>query len=54
MRCRREGQVPPVPLERTLLNLTLPACSDGKTPLQVAIDQKETDVVAYLRSIGAK
>jgi hypothetical protein len=30
-----------------------PNCSDGTTPLKYAIDSGKSDVVAYLRSIGA-
>jgi hypothetical protein len=29
-------------------------CSDGKTPLEYAISSKMSNVVAYLRSIGAQ
>ena len=31
-----------------------PSCSDGKTPLQLAIDENHDDVVALLRSVGAQ
>jgi hypothetical protein len=30
-----------------------PACSDGETPLKLAIDRNKPDVVALLRSVGA-
>ncbi len=30
-----------------------PACSDGSTPLKVAIDRNKSDVVALLRKVGA-
>ena len=30
-----------------------PACSDGSTPLKLAIDENKPDVVALLRSVGA-
>ena len=28
-------------------------CSDGKTPLKMAVDENESDVAAFLRSAGA-
>ncbi len=30
-----------------------PACSFGRTPLKLAVDEKKPDVVAFLRSVGA-
>ncbi len=30
-----------------------PACSDGRTPLNLAIDMNKLDVVALLRKVGA-
>ncbi len=30
-----------------------PTCSDGMTPLKLAIDENKPDVVALLRSVGA-
>jgi hypothetical protein len=30
-----------------------PACSDGNTPLKLAINFNKSDVVALLRSVGA-
>ena len=39
---------------RFSLNQSHPlACSDGKTALKCAIDEKKSDVVAFLRGIGA-
>jgi hypothetical protein len=31
-----------------------PACSIGKTPLKLAIDQNKPDVIAFLRIVGAQ
>jgi hypothetical protein len=28
-------------------------CSSGRTPLKLAIDYNKSDVIAYLRSVGA-
>jgi hypothetical protein len=30
-----------------------PPCSKGKTPLSFAIEHKNPDVIAFLRSVGA-
>ncbi len=30
-----------------------PPCENGTTPLKVAIDRKKSDVIAFLRSVGA-
>ncbi len=36
-----------------MLSTHPPACSDGDTPLKSAIDRREPDIVALLRSVGA-
>ena len=36
-----------------MLSTHPPACSDGETPLKLAIDSNKPDVVALLRSVGA-
>ena len=44
------------PLQRTLSSHTthsLP-CREGDTPLNLAINRKKSDVVAYLQRIGAR